>query len=177
MVKKKQDSKESLFSVTLPDGSVLDYPAYFEATSLHEEPLRVRMLPLSVGVEEQAFLLIGKLMSAVPELEETLGALTSGAKTLRESLTIKDIIVLVRSACENAPSILIELAAVLCELDVDGVRKNLTLAEIVEMITPAVFLEKYRFTASLGNILERLGFDLDEEEAEPVEIAELDAGA
>jgi hypothetical protein len=179
----KDTSKDSLFSVELPDGTVLDYPAVFEAAHLAkpgEDPVKIKMLPVNAGVEEQAFLLIGELISVIPDLEQSLASFsTDGIKGFRQSLTITKVVGMVRAGVEKAPDLLIRLGAVLSELDEDGVRAKLTLSELVAMISPVFFLEKYRFTASMGTILEGLGFDLDEiddeEEPEVVTAAELEA--
>lgn len=167
--------KDSLFSVELPDGTVLDYPATFEASYLTQpgqDPVKIKMLPVNAGVEEQAFLLIGELLSVIPDLEETLSSLSAdGVQGLRKNLTVNKIVAMVRAGVEKAPDLLIRLGAVLSELDENGVRAKLTLSELVAMISPVIFLEKYRFTNSMGSILENLGFNLDEvdeeEEEEP----------
>ena len=164
MVNEKSDS---LFSVELPDGTTLDYPAKFTARYVSTNPVEIKMLPLSLGVEEQAFLLVGELMDEIPILEDIVDALLAGQiKNLKERLNPADLVRMVRAAVVKAPRILTRFAAAVCELDEDGVKKKLTLAETVEMITPVIFLEQYRFNTSFGSILERLGFDLDEVDAE-----------
>jgi hypothetical protein len=178
-----ETNKDSLFSVELPDGTMLDYPAIFEAAHLTQpgqDPVKIKMLPVNAGVEEQAFLLVGELLSAIPDLEDTLSSLTtSGVKGLRQNLTVNKVVAMVRAGVEKAPNLLIRLGAVLSELDEDGVRNKLTMSELVAMISPVVFLEKYRFTTSMGSILENLGFDLDEvdEEDEPEVVSAADLKA
>lgn len=155
-------NSESLFSVKLADGSTLDYPATFTARYAVSEPVSIRMLPLAVGVEEQAFLLIGELFDAIPNLESIIDAIFSGGvKNITQTLAPSDALAMIKAAVTKSPSLLIKFGTVICELDEDGVREKLTLAELVEMISPVIFLEKYRFENSFGSILEALGIDLN----------------
>lgn len=173
MVENSKSTKDSLFQVELPDGTMLDYPAVFVA-NYGVEPFEVQMLPVMSGVEEQAFLLIGKLLDAIPNLDSTITKLIDArgeGKEAIKSIGVDEIISLVRAGVDSAPGLLIELGAALSVLDEDEVRERLTFADLVSMIAPVFFLEKYRFTNSLGDILEGLGYDVDEidaEEPEPV---------